>query len=171
MPTEVFKISSVLNAVAATSELPEGDVQPEPINQPPSRAVIKKTSRGHPPATISTGNLPTEESTVTDSVANPASNAVAGSSKHKAPEDVDDHARKKSRASEKNSLVDEGKKSHGGKKSIASDRVKKSRTSDSGKKKLVVGAAGKKSGTSRSRCHKDDDYVPVKASTSGKRKN
>ncbi|KAG1844453.1 hypothetical protein F4604DRAFT_1937490 [Suillus subluteus] len=170
-PTEVFKISSVLNTVAAMSELPKGDVQPEPINKPPSRAVIKKTSRGLPPVTISTGNLPTKESTVTDSVANPASNAVAGSSKRKAPEDVDNHARKKSRASENNSLADEGKKSHGGKKSIASDRVKKSCTSDGGKKKLVVGAAGKKSSTSRSHCHEDEDHVPVKALTSGKRKN
>ncbi|KAG1836101.1 hypothetical protein C8R48DRAFT_680558, partial [Suillus tomentosus] len=169
-PTEVFKISSVLNAVAATSELPEGDVQPEPINEPPSRAVIKKTSHAHHPATISTGNLPTEESTVTDPV---ASNVVAGSSKRKAPEDVDNHARKKSRASEKNSLADEGgKKSRGGKKSITSDRVKKSRTSDGGKKKsVVIGAAGKKSGTSRSHCNEDEDYVPVKASTSGKRKD
>ncbi|KAG1726747.1 hypothetical protein EDD22DRAFT_961367 [Suillus occidentalis] len=164
-PTKVFKISSVLNAVAATSELPEGNVQPEPINEPPSRAVLKKTSHGHPPATISTGNLPTEESTVTDPVANHASNAVAGSSKRKAPDDVDTNTRKKSRANG-------GKKSRGGKKSITSDRVKKSHTSDGGKKKsVVVGAAGKKSGTSRSRCNDDEDYVPVKASTSGKRKN
>ncbi|KAG1776166.1 hypothetical protein EV702DRAFT_1046331 [Suillus placidus] len=171
-PTEVFKISLVLNAVAATSELPEGDVQPEPINEPPSRAVIKQTSRAHPPATISTGNLPTEESTVTDPVTNPASNVVAGSTKCKAPEDVDNHARKKSHASEQNSLADEGgKKSRGGKKSITSDWVKKSHTSDGAKKKsVVVGVAGKKSGTSHSRCNEDEDYVPVKASTPGKRK-
>ncbi|KAG2348105.1 hypothetical protein BDR05DRAFT_996395 [Suillus weaverae] len=158
-PTEVFKISSVLNAVAATSELPEGDVQPEPINEPPSRAVIKQTSHAHPPATISTGNLPTKESTVTDPVANPASNIVASSSKRKAPEDVDNHARKK------------WEEVPWGKKSITSDRVKKSHTNDGGKKKsVVVGVAGKKSGTSRSRCNKDEDYVPAKASTSGKRK-
>ncbi|KAG1745418.1 uncharacterized protein EDB91DRAFT_1080338 [Suillus paluster] len=172
-PTKVFKISLVLNAVAATSELPEGDVQPEPINEPPSRVVIKKSSRAHPPATISTGNLPTEEGTVTDPVANHTSNAVAGSSKCKAPKDVDNNARKKFRASEKNSLANEGgKKSHRGKKSITSNRVKKSRTSDGGKKKsIVVGVAGKKSGTSCSHCNDDEDYVPGKASTSGKRKN
>ncbi|KAG1728042.1 uncharacterized protein EDB91DRAFT_1086209 [Suillus paluster] len=172
-PTKVFKISLVLNAVAATSELPEGDVQPEPINEPPSRAVIKKSSRAHPPATISTGNLPTEEGTITDPVANHASNAVAGSSKRKAPKDVDNNARKKSHASEKNSLANEGgKKSHGGKKSITSDWVKKSCTSDGGKKKsVVIGAAEKKSDTSHSRYNNDEDYVPGKASTSGKRKN
>lgn len=168
--TEMFKISSVLNAVAATSELPEGDVQPEPINEPPSRAVIKQTSRAHPPATISTGNLPTERSTVTDPVVDLTSNVMAGSSRCKAPEDDDNHARKKSHASEKKSFANEGgKKSHRGKKSITNDQIKKSRTSDGGKKKSV--AAGKKSGTSRSRCNNDEDHVPGKASTSGRRKN
>ncbi|KAG1742089.1 hypothetical protein EDD22DRAFT_851631 [Suillus occidentalis] len=171
-PTEVFKISSVLNAVATTSELPKDNVQLEPINKPPSRAVIKKTSHGHPPATIFTGNLPTEESTITDSVTNDTSNAMAGSSKHKAPDDVDNNTRKKSHASEKNLLANEGgKKSHGGKKSITSNWVKKFCTSDGGKKKsTVIDAAGKKSGISHSHCNDDEDYVPVKASTSRKRK-
>ncbi|KAG1812792.1 uncharacterized protein BJ212DRAFT_1301280 [Suillus subaureus] len=166
-PTKVLKISSVLNTVAATSELPEGDVQPEPINEPPSRAIIKKTSHAHPTATISTGILPTKESTITDPVANSASNIVASSSKHKAPKDVNNHTRKKSCASEKNSLADEG-----GKKSITSNQVKKSHTSDGTKKKsIVISAAGKKSGTSHPHCNDDEDYVLVKASISGKRKN
>lgn len=105
-PTEVSKISSMLNAVAAMSELPEGNVQPESINEPPSRAVIKKTSCSHPPATVSTGSLPAEESTVTNSVVNHSSNAVANSSKH--PDNIDNNTRKKFHASEKNSLADEG---------------------------------------------------------------
>ncbi|KAG1776160.1 hypothetical protein EV702DRAFT_1046326 [Suillus placidus] len=160
--TTPYFIFSVLNAVAAMSELPEGNVQPEPINKPPGRAVIKQVFCACPPATISTGSLPTEGSMVTDvtdPVVNPTSNVVADSSKHKAPEVDDNHAKKKSCASEKRLLANEG-----GKKSITNNQIKQFRTSDGSKKKSVVaGAAEKKSDTLHSCCNNDEDYVLGKA--------
>lgn len=167
-PSEKFKITSVLTAVAATSEVPEGDVQPPSRHDLPHRDVISQKSRASAALTsTATDDLPTNVSTLTQGIVD--NNDDDGTF----PVDV---AAPSIVASGPSRVVSNPKR----KASSTQDDTKftkKSRTSERGKKPSLVAGLSKRSksrshgGNSRkahSRPEDDDDYVPLGKQGKGK---
>lgn len=160
-PSEKFKITSVLTTVAATSEIPEGDVQPPSHYDLPNRDIISQMTHASAALTsAATDDLPTNASTYRQGSVDDNNNSDATF-----PVDVAaPSAPGPSRA------VSIPKR----KASSAQDEVKpakKSRTNERGKKtSRVAGLSKSRGGNSRKpRSHPEDDYAPP--GNLGKRKS
>ncbi|KAG1845004.1 hypothetical protein F4604DRAFT_1688913 [Suillus subluteus] len=167
-PSEKFKITSVLTAVAATSEVPEGDVQPPSHHDLPHRDVISQKSRASAALTsTATDDLPTNVSTLTQSIVDNNDNdgifpvdVAAPSTVAPGPSRVDSNPKRKASSTQDDTKL-----------------TKKSRTSERGKKTSRIAGLSKRSksrshgGNSRkARSHPegDDDYVPPGKQGKGK---
>ncbi|KAG2064235.1 hypothetical protein BDR04DRAFT_1162784 [Suillus decipiens] len=161
-PSEKFKITSVLTTVAATSEVPESDVQPPSHYDLPHRDIISQRSRARAALTSTAADdLLTNVSNPTqcsnDDNASPV--AVAGpSTVIPGPSHVNHPKRKVSSTQEDSKPT---------KKSRTSERSKKtSRTAGPSKQNKSQSRGNSRKG--RSRLEDDDDYVPLGRQGKGK---
>jgi hypothetical protein len=160
-PSEKFKITSVLTTVAATSEIPEGDVQPPSHYDLPHRDVISQMSRASAALTSAgTDDLPTNASTYRQGTVDNDNNSDATFPIDVAAPSAPGPSRAVSIPKRKASSAQDDIKP-----------AKKSRTSERSKKtSRVAGLTKSRGGNSRkSRSHPEDDYVPPEKQ--GKRKS
>jgi hypothetical protein len=170
-PSEKFKVTSVLTAVAATSEIPEGDVQLPSCHDLPHRDVISQKSRASAALTsTATDDLPTNVSTLTQGIVDNHDDDGTFPIDVAAPSIV----------ATGSSRVDSNPKRKASSTQDDTKSTKKSRTSERGKKTSRVAGLSKRSKSrshggnsrrARSRLEDDDDYVPPGKQSKGKGKS
>ncbi|KAG1765278.1 hypothetical protein EV702DRAFT_1051080 [Suillus placidus] len=169
-PSEKFKITSVLTAVAATSEVPEGDVQPPSHHDLPHRDIISQRSRARAALTsTATDDLLTNVSTLTQGIVDnndndgispvavpPPSTVIPG------PSHVVSNPKRKGSSTQDDTKLT--------KKSRTSERSKKTSRLAGPSKQNKTHSHGGTGNSRKTRSHPEDDgdYVPPGKQGKGK---
>jgi hypothetical protein len=171
MPFEKFKVTSVLTAIAATSEIPEGDVQlPSCHDLPHCNVISQKSCASAALTSTATNDLPTNVSTLTQGIIDNHNNDGTFPIDVAAPSIVTTGL----------SCVDSNPKRKASSTQDDTKSTKKSCTSEQGKKTSHIAGLSKRSKScshggnshrARSCLEDDDNYVPPGKQSKGKSKS